>query len=442
MSISSQSARLTNTTSASGLLHTVFVDGVVSHCKAKSRAAQLFQEAKQGEDYVLNGSALQGAVRLTRSGGALSTPSGMLPDTSFVNPVNWQTTPVRRHKRVALDNMMEQRASGPGAYKDLVPELFDQFWEAWEYMEIRQSIGGSDGIVALVSSRTDSNTVVLKDAYGHASTTPMLFIDDGMTVAWLDSSNSYVVGGAAVIDSVSFPATINLDSASTWEPGAATPAAGDPIVFCTTNDISADYFETEYNAAPSGLKTIVDPDDILTTVFNISEDDNPRWKPWREASSVFDHIEVTEHWRKLAAKSTEPVTAQSHVALCNGAVMAELARTLEGFQQQQNLGREFEGGYTAVRIRNMDIAEDDYFWHDILMTVCVEDLYRIPLGASAGMSSEDGSEWSRLPDQDAKEAYASEYLQTFSPRRNRHGALTGISTSNVDADDFSPVPGT
>jgi hypothetical protein len=33
-------------------------------------------------------------------------------------------------------------------------------------------------------------------------------------------------------------------------------------------------------------------------------------------------------------------------------------------------------------------------------------------------------------------------LQFFSPRRNRHFALTGISVSNVDADDFTWVPGT
>jgi hypothetical protein len=283
---------------------------------------------------------------------------------------------------------------------------------------------------------------VLKDGYGHTDCTPMMFLDKGMTVAWLDASNSYAVGGAAKIDTVSFPATINLDSSATWEPGAAVPAAGDPIVFCTTNDTTADYFDTDYNQSPNGLKTILDWADAQTTVFNINEDDYPRWRPFREASSTFDHIELCEHWDKGEAKSSQPVTPESHISIASGAVVAELARTLEGFQQQAQLGRTFEGGYQAVRIRGRDIAKDPAFVQNVIATICLEDIYNIPLGSRAGMVSEDGSEWSRLPDQDAREAYAAEYLQFFSPRRNRHFALTGISVSNVDADDFTWVPGT
>ena len=439
MALSSQSTKLDTTTTQSGLLHSVFVDGVINHVRSESITAQVFQEAGPG-DYELKGSALSGAALLQRPGGAMSTPTGMLPDHNAPEPQNWSTTPVRRHKRVAVDNLLAQQGMAPGAYQDLVPYLFDLFWDAWKDMEIRQSIGGSDGYVCLVLARSDSNTVTLKDGYGHASTTPMMFLDVGMNVAWLDASNSYAVGGAAKIDTLTFPNTINLDSAATWEPGAATPAVGDPIVFCTTNDPSADYFETEYNAAPNGLKTLVDPDDALTTVEGISEDTYPLWAPWREASSTFDHIELTEHWRKLAHKSMSPVTAESHIAITSGAVMSELARSLEGFQMQTSLGQTFEGGYQAVRIAGRDIAEDTFFYHDILVTLSKEDIFRIPLGAGAGMSSEDGSEWSRLNDQDAREAYASEYMQYFTPRRRRHAALTGISVTNVDADDFSPVP--
>jgi hypothetical protein len=439
MALGSQSTKLDTTTTQSGLLHAMFVDGVINHYRSESITSQVFQEAGPG-DYELKGTALYGAALLNRAPPAMSTPTGMLPDHAAPNPQNWNTTPVRRHKRVAVDNMMAQRGMSPGAYQDLIPYLFDLFWDGWKDMEIRQSIGGSDGYVCLVSSRSDSNTVVLKDAYGHTDTTPMLFLDVGMPIAWLDANNSYVVGGAGVISAATFPNTIDITSAATWEPGAATPAAGDPIVFCTTGDTTADYFETEYNAAPNGLKTLIDPDDALTTVEGISEDTYPLWAPWREASSTFDHIELTEHWRKLAHKSMSPVTAETHIAITSGAVMSELARSLEGFQMQTQLGQTFEGGYQAVRIAGRDIAEDTFFFHNVLCTISKEDVFRIPLGAGAGMSSEDGSEWSRLPDQDAREAYGSEYMQYFTPRRRRHAALTGISVTNVDADDFSPVP--
>ncbi|MEX1046036.1 MAG: hypothetical protein WD050_01345, partial [Actinomycetota bacterium] len=54
--------------------------------------------------------------------------------------------------------------------------------------------------------------------------------------------------------------------------------------------------------APNGLGTIVDPAADLTTVFNISQSTHGRWKPFREDSVTFDHLELTEHWLKLAAK--------------------------------------------------------------------------------------------------------------------------------------------
>jgi hypothetical protein len=126
--------------------------------------------------------------------------------------------------------------------------------------------------------------------------------------------------------------------------------------------------------------------------------------------------------------------------VAQGAVVAELARTLVGFQQQTQLGRTFEGGYQAVRIANMDFIEDDWQLHDVLYTLSVEDLFTVDLDGEADYFAEDGSQFSRLADFDGKEWYVKSYMQSFSDRRNRHAALTGISLANVTAADFSPTP--
>ena len=57
-----------------------------------------------------------------------------------------------------------------------------------------------------------------------------------------------------------------------------------------------------------------------------------------------------------------------------------------------------------------------------------------------GYYDQDGSMYSRLSDYDGKEWFVRDYCNSFSPRRNRHGALTGISLPNVTASDYSPVP--
>ena len=166
----------------------------------------------------------------------------------------------------------------------------------------------------------------------------------------------------------------------------------------------------------------------------------PRWKPYRAASSTFDHIEVTEHWQKLRAKSTSPVSADSHTCVTNGAVLAELARTLLGFQMQQGLGKTLEGGYQTVSVAGMDFAQDDFQLHDVLYSVCMEDIFSVDLDGEADYFTGDGSQFSRLSDFDAKEWFISHYKQVFADRRNRCGALTGITLSNVSATDFSPTP--
>jgi hypothetical protein len=226
--------------------------------------------------------------------------------------------------------------------------------------------------------------------------------------------------------------------AADWEQSAAV-ASGDIVCAATTTVTTTDYFKSENNLAKNGQADIIDPDANLTTVFNIAEGTFARWKPFRVASATYDHIEVAEYMQRLAAKSTYPVTPDSHTAVMAGGSFAELARTLVGFQQQQQLGKTFEGGYQAVRIAGHDIVVDDYQLHDVMSVYATEDLYTVSL-VEAGYFDEDGSMYSRISDFDGKEWYVRDYANSFTPVRNRCGALTGISHPNVTVDNFVPTP--
>lgn len=425
-------------TDITGLVHEVYAGQVKPHVAAWSPTSQLFQDAGPGQ-YRVDGEKLVGSADLYFAGGGVHT-SGQLPDHMYQDAVEWYTTPFRRYVRRAIDNFIEARATtGPGSFGDLSERLFNQMWDAFGRMQIRGAIGSSTGTICKCSSRTSSTVWVAKDGYGHASTDPLMHLQKGMTIAWIDLSDSNNEAGAGVISSIANSTnTVTMASAATWEPSEAL-AANDLIVFATTSNISTSYFETEYGLVQNGLLDIVDPGAANATHLGITEATHAEWVPVREASSTFDHIEVTEHWRKLRAQSHAPVGPQSHVAIAYGGVVAELARTLEGYQQQMNLGRTFEGGYQAVRIGNMDFIEDDYQIHDVLYTVCTECLYNVPLGGEADYFAEDGSMYQRLSDFDGKEWWVRDYGQTFSDRRNRHGALTGITLSNVSATDFTPV---
>ncbi len=439
MALGSQVSKVQAITDLTGLVHEVYAGRVKPNIDIESPASQLFQRMGRGQ-YRLDGEKLVFSTQLTYSGGAMGT-DGKLPDHQYRDPVEGEATPGRFYVRRAIDNFIEQRAQmGPGSFGDLGGRLFDQMWEAFRRHQIRCAIGASDGVVNKCSSRTSSTVFVVKDGYGFAGTDPLMHLEPGMIIAWIDVSAGNAVGGAGKIASINYATnTVTMDSAATWEPSAQL-AANDLIVFATTNNTTTDYFATEFNRQRNGIGTIVDPAAALTSVFNISQTANPRWKPFRQASASFDHIEVTEHFRKLRAKSTAPVTRQSHTCLASGAVIAELARTLVGFQQQQNLGRTFRGGYQAVEIAGKDFVEDDYFYHNVLVTLCHETCWNIDLGGEADYFAEDGSQFSRLADFDGKEWFVREYGNYVSDRRNRHGALTGIALPNVTAADFTPTP--
>ena len=439
MALGSQVGNLEAITNLTGLVHEIYAGEVKPNVSSWSPTSQLFQEAGAG-DYRIDGEKLVFSADLTYSGGAQGS-DGNLPDHQYVDAVEGETTPARLYVRRAIDNFIEKRATrGPGAFGDLLGRMFDQMWDAFGRAQIRHAIGTSNGTLCKVSSRTSSTVFVVKDGYGHEDTPPLLHIEPGMILAWVDTTASNALAGAGTVSAVTYSTnTVTVTTSGTWEP-SATLAANDLIVNATTPNISTDYFASEYTNAPNGLLNIVDPDADATTVFNISQTTYPRWKPYRKASATFDHIEVTEHFRQLRAKSTSPVGPATHVCCAQGAVIAELARTLVGFQQQTQLGRTFEGGYEAVRIANMDFIEDDWQIHDVLYTLSVEDLFRVDLDGEADYFAEDGSQFSRLADFDGKEWYVKSYLQNFSDRRNRHAALTGISLANVTAADFSPVP--
>lgn len=439
MGYSSQVTNLDAITDMTGLVHEVYAGQVAPNVVAWSPTQQLFQDAGPGQ-YRIDGEKLVGSADLHFAGGGTHT-AGQLPDHMYQDATEWYTTPFRRYVRRAIDNLVELRgAAGPGSFGDISERIFNQLWDAFGRMQIRGAIGSSTGTICKASSRTSSTIWVAKDGYGHTGTDPIMHLEPGMVIAWIDVTDSNAEAGAGIISSIAASTnTVTMASGATWEPGNQL-AANDLIVFATTTSISADYFETEYGLCQNGLLDIVDPDANNAACMGITEATHPRWKPYRETSATFDHIEVTEHWRKLRSKSTGPVGPQSHVVVTNGAVTAELARTLEGYQQQQNLGREFVGGYTAVRIGNMDFVEDDFQLHNVMYTVCVETLFRTPLGGEADYFAEDGSMYQRLADFDGKEWWVREYGQTFSDRRNRHAALTSITLTNVSATDFSPTP--
>jgi hypothetical protein len=438
MAIGSQAGKAATMSGLTGLTHDVFVGSVVDNVRRESACAMAFQDAQPGTDYTLVGQNTVFAADLNFVNGAMASPNGKLPDHVDMDAVQGKVTATRRYRRIAKDNFVEKRASGAGSYEEYADRLFKLLWSSWGSMEIRHAVGGSTGYACLCSSRTSSTVFVAKDGYGHTGTNPISNLSKGTVIAWYDVS-AVGIGGAAKISSINESTNaITVDSATTWEPSAQL-AAGDYILFATTTDSTSTYFDTEKDGAPNGVGTILDPDAGSTTVFNISQTTYPRWKPYRQASSTFDHLEVQDHWNALAVKRGIPVNRNDDVVLAHPGPVAQLARSLMGFQQQAYTGGDLNGGWTGVTIGNMQITQDPFFYHDVLATLHKPALYRVNLGGDADFWQEDGSQWARIADFDGAEAQVGDYMNYFSTHRGAHGAITSIVTSDITDTQFDPV---
>ena len=437
MALGSQAANVELMTALTGLTHDIFVGRVVNNVKRSSPTSQLFQDAQPGE-YRLEGQYMKFAVDLRFKTGMVAT-DGKVPDYQGLDAVQGRIQPIRRYARLAIDNLVEKQAAGPGSFENLGDRIFEKLWDAWEQGEIRHSIGASSGLVGVVESRASNVEFVIKDAYGNVGSDPLTMLDIGSVIAWYDQTATAGIDGAGVISDITESTrTITMASSTTWEPGDAL-AAGDYIYFSSSSNISNANFIAERNLAPNGVGTIMDPAAALSTVFNIAEATYARWKPYRVASVTMDHIELTEHWLQLASKRGFPVSPTTDEVIAFPSVVAQIARSLMGLQQQAYTGGELNGGYRAVRVSGIPITEDGHFYQDVLVTACKDKLFRINLGGDADFWGADGSMWSRIADYDGKDAYVVDYMNYMSNHRGAHGVLTGITTDVSDAS-FSPVP--
>lgn len=443
MALGSQvgSSAIDSLTDMANLVHDVFIDGVLPEVRLESKLAMIFQDAGRG-DYSLEGDAMKFAADFNFPTGGMAT-SGYLPDHVGLDPAEGSLTPGRRYRRIAKDNFVVARGSGPGAYEDMGKRLFNILWDSWKFMEIRHALGSSTALLGTCLARTSSTVFTIEDFAGHDGTDPLSHISPGAILGWYDVSESQV-GGAGIVDSIVYSTgAITMDNATTWESTVGNQLdVGDGIYFATTNLSTRDYFELERNLGLNGIGVIIDPDASLSTAFGIAEATYPRSKPYRKASVTFDHVELTEHWFQLAAKRGMDVTPASDICVAFPSVVAQAARSVLNFQQQTNLGGTLQGGYdllNPVMVANMPFVADSYFHPDVCVTLNKDKLFRVNLGADPDFYAEDGSMWARIADYDGAEAFVGEYLNFFTTNRGCHSALTAISTDVTDSD-FTNIP--
>jgi hypothetical protein len=419
-------------------VHENFADGIAPWLAHISPKAGLYNKIGP-KGYRLTGKKLVVAARNSYRGGFMAT-DGYIPEPQHVDPVNLEFTPARVYISGAADNFLLAVAQKPDAFEDFGGFLMEEMWDAAERGTTRHINGGSAATVCKVTSRTSSTVVVVEDGYGFDGASPTMFLEPGMWLASLDVTAANAVLDAAIISSIDHntsTSTATITFASSIE-GSGTIAAGDLLVMCSTPNDADTHFVTERSRAPLGELDIFDPADSATTYGGLTESTTSRILPVRRASTNFGFVEIMEFLAEISAKSNSAVSAQSHVLTMQEGLKIELAKELIPFQQQAQLGRELQGGWRAVKIGEFDILSDPFHVPSVVYAQCPEDMAVVDVSGDLSMQSFDGSEYQRMADYDGRQWYAAAYLNRFALRRNRLGALTGVS--NPNASRYAATP--
>ena len=438
----SQVANLQNVAALSQSVHENFVGKVQPWIEFMGPTLALFNQAAPG-DFELTGKEIVWARDLDFPTDAMST-AGQLPDTAYFEPIRFTMTPTQTYVRRAVDNFTVARARGNGTFEDYIGRVMRQLWDAFERAQNRHVHGSSNGYIGKVDGRTSPTVFTIKDGLGFTGMNPLMFIRAGTRIAWLDASNSYIVGGVGTVQSVA-PSTKTVTMTASFENGAsaggAQMAGNDPIVLVTTATESATYFKSEYGLAPLGLLDHVDPLGTAAAYCGVSESAQPGIKTTRVTSSNFGEHEIMEWLQMISAKTGKPVTAQSHAITCQAAVTLALAKTLTPYTQIQQKGSTLQGGWTGVQIGQHEFFEDPFHVPDSAYALYREGLHTINLDGDPRLFNGDGSEWQRLADFDGKEVFGYHYGQRVVDNRNCFGALNGIPVTNADrfSADYIPV---
>ncbi|MCK5316320.1 MAG: hypothetical protein KAJ55_00320 [Anaerolineales bacterium] len=423
----------------STVVHENYVNEVKPMVDLNDPVSALFTKIGPG-GYTLIGEKLQFALDDSYAGGFMGT-DGYLPDHQQAEPVEAFTTPARLYIRRAVDNFTRAFAVKPGAYEDFFARINKQMLDAVKRGTAYHIHGSTNATVCTFVSRTSATVLVVEAGFGHASQAALQFVEPGMYMALLDANSAYATIGAAEVLSIVWntsATTATITFAADIDT-STVGADGDPLVFASSSDTTATNYIVERGKAPLGLIDFIDPDATATSLLGLSEATAPRWTPSNQASADFGHVEMMEFMEFIAARSTSEVSTETHVFTMQNGVKIELAKDLLPFQQQTGLGRTLQGGWNAVKVGDFDVVTSNYHLWDVVYCLCPMDIHVVDLDGEPSVWSGDGSPYNRLADYDGIEWFLKHYVQRFPSRRNRMGALTGVTNPNKQNYSAHPV---
>lgn len=365
----------------------------------------------------------------------LSRPLGMTGSASGWLPPHAQAT--EKHGTLGIKRLYVTREidglavvgtqSKESAFISLAKKVLEEAKDAATLGMQEILHGNGRAIKALVTSVTDTDTIVVSSPYGVSGAGEGgLLLDAGQYIAVLDASDSFVtVLGRAFITSVTNSGdSATLELAST----IASMAAGDAIVAATTEDTSLDAF-------PDGLISITNRGNAYGTIHGITHArfDAIRMTAGTDTTSTADDPNEQDVWRliaKVAGRSGKDarLNPNQFLLLTTPGLEEKLANSFYG--QRRLTPSDFvnlKGGFKAITICGVPVVSDCYCPAGTIYLVHIPSLVWVDAKDWGQIQYQNAGAWRWITGRDAFQINWGAYMNFGVLNRGAVGSIVGYT---------------
>lgn len=369
-------------------------------------------------------------VVVGRAAGATFSPGGYFPNDTTAREVQANVGVVRAYTTRQIDGLaFVGTSSKEAAFTTIVKKTMEEIKDASRLLMQQALHNKQDGVVAIIGTVTDNDTIIVSAPYGVANAGQgSLLLAPGDTIAVIDVNNADAVLGRAQIASMTTSgdnATLELASAIV---GMQT---SDKIVKATASD-------TSYNNAMNGLVNITNRGGSYGSLHNINAATYGIWDAIRMAAGTDtpDANQPTESdiWdliTRIANRSGKDAMSspKDFLLMTTPGLQKKLMESMVGQRRfdSSEFGTEIKGGYKAVTVCGIPCVQDYYVPAGTIYLLHIPSLAWVDAKDWGFVEFEGAGPWRWLQGRDAFETTYGWYGNLATLARNAHGSITGYT---------------
>jgi hypothetical protein len=369
-------------------------------------------------------------VVVGRAAGATFSPGGYFPNDTTAREVQANVGVVRAYTTRQIDGLaFVGTSSKEAAFTTIVKKTMEEIKDASRLLMQQALHNKSDGVVAIIGTVTDDDTIIVSAPYGVASAGQgSLLLAPGDTIAVIDVNNSDAVLGRSQIASITTSgdnATLELVTA------IVGMQASDKLVKATASD-------TSYNNAMNGLVNITNRGGSYGLLHNINSSTYAIWDAIRMTAGTDtpDANQPTESdiWdliTRIANRSGKDAMSspKDFLLMTTPGLQKKLMESMVGQRRfdSSEFGTEIKGGYKAITVCGIPCVQDYYVPAGTIYLLHIPSLAWVDAKDWGFVEFEGAGPWRWLQGRDAFETTYGWYGNLATLARNAHGSIAGFT---------------